>query len=32
MCDTVDRQAGDDIEVTVPSGERFYSVEKLEFI
>ena len=28
----IGKQAGDDIEVTVPSGERYYSVEKIEFI
>ncbi|HEX5537319.1 MAG TPA: transcription elongation factor GreA [Sphingobium sp.] len=28
----IGKQAGDDIEVTVPSGERYYSVEKIEFV
>lgn len=28
----IGKQVGDDIEVTVPSGERFYHVEKIEFI
>ncbi|MDZ4140364.1 MAG: GreA/GreB family elongation factor, partial [Erythrobacter sp.] len=28
----IGRQVGDDIEVTVPSGERFYHVDKIEFI
>jgi transcription elongation factor GreA len=28
----IGRKAGDDIEVTVPSGDRFYTVEKIEFI
>jgi len=28
----IGRQVGDDVEVTVPSGDRFYQVEKIEFI
>jgi len=28
----IGRQAGDEVEVTVPSGDRFYLVEKIEFI
>ncbi|MGC1270167.1 MAG: transcription elongation factor GreA [Croceibacterium sp.] len=28
----ITRQVGDEIEVTVPSGERFYVIEKIEFI
>ena len=28
----IGRKVGDEIEVTVPSGERFYLVEKIEFI
>jgi len=28
----IGRRVGDDVEVTVPSGDRFYSVEKIEFI
>ena len=28
----IGRQVGDEIEVTVPSGERFYVIEKIEFI
>jgi transcription elongation factor GreA len=28
----IGKQVGDDIEVTVPSGEKFYHVKKLEFI
>ncbi len=28
----IGRKVGDDIEVTVPSGDRFYTVEKIEFI
>jgi transcription elongation factor GreA len=28
----IGRQVGEDVEVTVPSGEKFYSVEKIEFI
>jgi transcription elongation factor GreA len=28
----IGRKVGDEIEVTVPSGERFYVVEKIEFI
>jgi transcription elongation factor GreA len=28
----IGKQVGDDIEVTVPSGEKFYSVDKIEFI
>jgi transcription elongation factor GreA len=28
----IGRKAGDEIEVTVPSGDRFYVVEKIEFI
>ena len=28
----IGKQVGDDIEVTVPSGEKFYHVEKIEFI
>lgn len=28
----ITRQVGDEIEVTVPSGERFYVIQKIEFI
>ena len=28
----IGKQVGDDIEVTVPSGEKYYSVDKIEFI
>ncbi len=28
----IGRQVGDEVEVTVPSGDRFYLVEKIEFI
>ncbi|MGX7952536.1 transcription elongation factor GreA [Tsuneonella sp. HG249] len=28
----ITRKVGDDIEVTVPSGDKFYTVEKIEFI
>lgn len=28
----IGRQAGDEVEVTVPSGDKFYLVEKIEFI
>ena len=28
----IGRHVGDEIEVTVPSGDRFYAVEKIEFI
>lgn len=28
----IGRKVGDEIEVTVPSGDRFYAVEKIEFI
>ncbi len=28
----IGRRVGDEIEVTVPSGDRFYAVEKIEFI
>ena len=28
----IGRQAGDEVEVTVPSGDRFYLVKKIEFI
>ncbi len=28
----ITKKVGDDIEVTVPSGDRFYTVEKIEFI
>jgi transcription elongation factor GreA len=28
----IGRQVGDEVEVTVPSGDKFYLVEKLEFI
>jgi len=28
----IGRQVGDDVEVIVPSGEKFYSVDKIEFI
>ena len=28
----IGKQVGDDIEVTVPSGEKFYHVDKIEFI
>ena len=28
----IGRKVGDEIEVTVPSGDRFYLVEKIEFI
>jgi transcription elongation factor GreA len=28
----IGRKAGDDVEVTVPSGDRYYAVEKIEFI
>ena len=28
----IGRQVGDDVEVTVPSGDRFYHVEKIEFL
>ena len=28
----ITRKVGDEIEVTVPSGDRFYAVEKIEFI
>ncbi len=28
----IGKSVGDDIEVTVPSGEKFYSIEKIEFI
>lgn len=28
----IGRSVGDDVEVTVPSGEKFYSVDKIEFI
>jgi transcription elongation factor GreA len=28
----IGKQVGDDIEVTVPSGEKFYHVQKIEFI
>ena len=28
----IGRKAGDEVEVTVPSGDRFYVVEKIEFI
>lgn len=28
----IGKQVGDDVEVTVPSGEKYYSVDKIEFI
>ncbi len=28
----IGRKAGDEIEVTVPSGDKFYAVEKIEFV
>jgi transcription elongation factor GreA len=28
----IGKQVGEDIEVTVPSGDRFYSIKKIEFI
>ena len=28
----IGKQVGDEVEVTVPSGDRFYQVEKIEFI
>ena len=28
----IGRQVGEDVEVTVPSGDKFYHVEKIEFI
>jgi transcription elongation factor GreA len=28
----IGRQVGDDVEVTTPSGERYYEISKLEFI
>ena len=28
----IGRKVGDEVEVTVPSGDRFYLVEKIEFI
>lgn len=28
----IGRQVGEDVEVTVPSGEKFYSIDKIEFI
>jgi transcription elongation factor GreA len=28
----IGRKAGDDIEVSVPAGDRYYSVSKIEFI
>ncbi|HSM53175.1 MAG TPA: transcription elongation factor GreA, partial [Erythrobacter sp.] len=28
----IGKQVGDEVEVTVPSGDRFYLVEKIEFI
>jgi transcription elongation factor GreA len=28
----IGRQAGDEVEVTVPSGDRFYLVKKIEFV
>ncbi|MBA4043892.1 MAG: transcription elongation factor GreA, partial [Erythrobacter sp.] len=28
----IGKQVGDEIEVTVPSGEKFYLVDKIEFI
>ena len=28
----IGRRAGDEFEVTVPSGDRFYAVEKIEFV
>ena len=28
----IGRKVGDEVEVTVPSGDRFYAVEKIEFI
>ncbi len=28
----IGKQVGEDVEVTVPSGDRFYQVEKIEFI
>ncbi len=28
----IGRRAGDEIEVTVPSGDKFYAVEKIEFV
>lgn len=28
----IGRQVGDDVEVVVPSGEKFYAVDKIEFI
>jgi transcription elongation factor GreA len=28
----IGRRLGDDVEVTVPSGDRYYSVDKIEFI
>lgn len=28
----IGRKAGDEVEVTVPSGDKFYAVEKIEFV
>ena len=28
----IGKQVGDEVEVTVPSGDRFYLVDKIEFI
>lgn len=28
----IGRQAGDEVEVTVPAGDKFYQIEKIEFI
>ena len=28
----ISREVGDEIEVTTPSGERYYEIEKIEFI
>ena len=28
----IGRKIGDDVEVTVPSGDRYYAVDKIEFI
>ena len=28
----IGRRAGDEIEVTVPSGDKFYAVKKIEFV
>jgi transcription elongation factor GreA len=28
----IGRKAGEEVEVTVPSGDKFYAVEKIEFV